>query len=119
MSFPKKNNKKENNDKNPTANKFKKDDMLDFIEKEFQIFKPSDKILNNDNIPSMITNNKNTNPVINNVQTNKNILINPKIMSNLSNLTNSKNQSLPINIKKSTDQPIIPNSKISNIKYKH
>ena len=92
--------------------------MLDFIEKEFQIFKPSEKILNNDIIPNTKINNKQINQVMNNTPTNKNILINPKIMSNISNLTNSKNQSLSIHMKKSIDQPIIPNSQISNIKYK-
>ncbi len=107
MSLPKNKSKIENSDKKSIGNKFKKDDMLDFIDKELKMF---NKDSNNDK--QLILNKNSKINLQNNSLNNKNMNL------QLKNLPSGMvNQNISLSLKKNNNQPVLPNDLISNILY--
>jgi len=99
MSLSKNKIKKENFEKNTISNKIKKDDMMDFIDKELKIFNKQSNLPKEPN--NMVNNNLN---VINDKNTNSTLNSNLNIIKT--------NVNIGLSLQKNLNQPIIPNSQI-------
>jgi len=107
MSLSKNKNKKESAEKNNISSRVKKDDMMDFIDRELKMFNKQSNFAKepNDNLN-----------IINNSSINNNKNINPSLNYNPKNPNNNVN--LGLSLKMNLNQPIMPNSQISNFKLK-
>lgn len=105
MSLSKNKSKKESVEKNNVSSKTKKDDMMDFIDKELKMFNKHSNLQREPN------NNLN---LINNTSLNNNKNINPSLNTNPANPNNNFN--LALSLKKNLNQPVMPNTQISIVK---